>query len=110
MTDVRIIGEGRDISYGLPLHVPEPGEICPVCERRKPFPREAKTPETATVAFRLPTERKENLHEGLKALADVTGAAQRKYPLGTLLEALLLLGSENREHLKAFFDQTKEPL
>jgi hypothetical protein len=81
-----------------------------MCERRVNHPRQGKTPESSTLAFRLPAERKETLHEGLKALADVTGATKAKYPLGTLVEALLLLGGENRERLTALFNGMEEGL
>lgn len=82
----------------------EPGTICPTCDRRVPKPRTAATPEsTKVVSFRLPTDRADTLREGLKSLAAVTGAVGASYPMGTLIEALLLLGGENRERLGALF-------
>lgn len=81
----------------------EPGTICPTCDRRVPKPRTAATPESKVISFRLPTERADTLREGLKSLAVVTDAVTASYPMGTLIEALLLLGGENRERLAALF-------
>ena len=107
MTHTVVVGSK---SYTLPIRPPDPGEECQVCQRRAPHPRTAKTPETQTFSVRLPVERKANLHEGLKSLASVTGATQKKDPLGSLLEALLLLGSEHRERLSGLFAGVEEGL
>lgn len=88
----------------------DPGKLCDACGRRVPHPRTDKTPETKVLAFRLPCERKDVLHDGLKSLAAVVGATDGKYPIGTLVEALLLLGGENRERLTALFAGREEGL
>ena len=82
-----------------------PGDVCPSCERRIPHPRQGSTPDTAVLGVRGPKDRKEALHEGLKALSEFTGATKAKYPLCSLLEMLLVLGSQNREELKDWFEE-----
>jgi len=88
----------------------EPGTICPTCDRRVPKPRTAATPETKVISFRLPVDRGETLKSGLDSLAAVTGAVEASYPMGSLIEALLLLGGENRERLAALFAGREEGL
>jgi hypothetical protein len=45
----------------------------------------------------------ESVEEAFDALQEVTGIDPYSYPKGVLLEALLLLGGQHREELRAHF-------
>lgn len=87
------------VSYKL---VP-PGERCPTCDRRIPKPRQTTSPETSTLGVRLPLERADALREALDALEAYCGVDPHSYPRGSLLEALVLLGGQQREELRRYF-------
>jgi hypothetical protein len=83
---------------------PEPGERCAMCNRRRNKPRTDESPPTKQIRFTLPAERKEWAEEALDALQEVVGADPYSYPRGSILEALLLLGGQEREELKRYFN------
>ena len=86
------------------VSAPAPGERCPTCDRRVNKPRKSSSPTTRRVSGgNLPPERAEALNEALDALQAYCGADGKSYPRGTLLEALVLLGGQEREALKEFF-------
>jgi len=81
----------------------EPGTRCPCCDRRVNKPRSEDSPTTREIRIRLPEDRLEPVEEAFDALQEITGVDPYSYPKGTLLEALLLLGGQHREELKAHF-------
>lgn len=86
----------------------EPGTRCPVCHRRHNKPRQPTTPEARKVkAGTLPEERATAVDEGLDALQEFVGADGHSYPRGSLVEALVVLGAQQREQLKAYFESTQ---
>lgn len=86
---------------------PKPGERCPVCDRRVNKPRQPSSPDSRKVkAGELPVERAAAVEEGLDALQAFIGADDTSYPRGSLLEALVVLGGQEREALRDYF--TKE--
>jgi acyl-CoA reductase-like NAD-dependent aldehyde dehydrogenase len=85
------------------IPVPEPGERCVTCDRRVPKPRKSTSPETRRLVAVLPTERATGVDEALDALQAFTGADATSYPRGSVLEALVLLGGQHREELRAWF-------
>ena len=44
------------------------------------------------------------MEEGLDALQEIVGADPHSYPKGHLLEALVLLGAQQREELQRYFN------
>lgn len=85
------------------LTPPEPGERCLLCNRRRNKPRSDESPTTKEIRVRLPVDRMEPVEEAFDALQELTGVDPYSYPKGTLLEALLVLGSQHREELELFF-------
>jgi hypothetical protein len=83
---------------------PEPGERCPVCNRRRNKPRQDESPETKEMRIKLPTERMEWAEEAFDALQEVVGADPYSYPRGRILEALLVIGGQQREELSVLFE------
>jgi len=86
---------------------PEPGERCALCNRRRNKPRQDTSPDTKEIRIKLPNERMEWVEEAFDALQEVVGADPYSYPRGQILEALLLLGGQQREQLKAYFEGTE---
>lgn len=82
---------------------PEPGTRCPTCSRRVNKPRKEDSPVVRQIRITLPTDRMESVEEAFDALQEVTGIDPYSYPKGVLLEALLLLGGQHREELRAHF-------
>ena len=89
---------------GEPIRPPAPGERCELCNRRRNKERQNDSPETREMRIKLPTERMEWAEEAFDGLQQVTGVDPYSYPRGVLLEALLLLGGQHREELKAHFE------
>ena len=83
--------------------VVEPGTRCPTCHRRVNKPRREDSPTVREIRVRLPADRMESVEEAFDALQEVTGIDPYSYPKGVLLEALLLLGGQHREELRAHF-------
>ena len=81
----------------------EPGTRCPTCNRRVNKPRAEDSPSIREIRIRLPEDRIEAVEEAFDALQEITGVDPYSYPKGTLLEALLLLGAQQREELQAYF-------
>lgn len=95
------------VTYAEPeemLAPPQPGERCSLCNRRVNKPRKDDSPTTREIRIKLPADRMESVEEAFDALQEVTGIDPYSYPKGTLLEALLLLGGQNRESLRAYFE------
>lgn len=85
--------------------LPEPGTRCPTCQRRVNKPRKEDSPAIKEVRLRGPVERVEALQEGLDNLQEFSRIDPYSYPGVTLLEALLALGAQHREELKAYFGE-----
>jgi len=84
----------------------EPGQVCESCGRRVNKPKLPTSPDTKVVSIgRLPLERQAALADALRALAVYTGAVDHSYPAGSLLEVLVLLGGQQREEIKTYFDR-----
>ena len=82
---------------------PEPGTRCATCNRRRNKPRQDTSPATREMRIKLPSERMANVEEAFDALQEVTGVDPYSYPKGVLLEALLVLGGQQREQLRLYF-------
>ena len=87
------------------LQPPQPGERCSLCNRRVNKKRSKDEPaKTVRVVFTLPADRAEPVEEGIDALQEIVGADPHSYPKGHLLEALVVLGAQNREELARYFN------
>lgn len=98
------------VTYAEPeemLAPPQPGERCALCNRRRNKPRQNDSPATREIRIKLPTDRMESVEEAFDALQEITGVDPYSYPKGTLLEALLLLGAQQREELQAYFEDSQ---
>jgi len=104
MTDVYLSDAEREAIETLAAHLPEPGTRCPACQRRVNKPRQDSSPDTREMRIKLPTERMEWAEEAFDALQQVVGADPYSYPRGQILEALLVIGGQQREQLKAYFE------
>lgn len=69
---------------GTPLHV-HPGDRCPTCERRVPFPKVATSPKTQTFSYRVPVDEAEVHRELLDAWAEHWGILGEKHHLFKLV-------------------------
>ena len=87
-----------------PLLPPQPGERCLLCNRRRNKPRQETSPDSREMRIRLPAERMEWLEEALDTLQEFVGADPYSYPRGSLVEAVVTLGIQQREFVKAYFD------
>ena len=56
-----------------------PGDTCPVCTRRVPFPRQATSPTTKPLAYRAPLDEYEAHLEVIDAVAELLGVKQEKF-------------------------------
>ncbi len=86
---------------------PEPGERCPVCDHRKPKPRTYTSPDTKRIVAALPPDRAEALTGALDALQAYVGADGESYPRGVILELLVIIGGQQREELRRYFEAAK---
>ena len=76
-----------------------------LCNRRVNKKRSEDEPaKTVRVVFTLPADRAEPVEEGIDALQEIVGADPHSYPKGHLLEALVVLGAQNREELARYFN------
>ena len=57
----------------------EPGDTCPVCERKMPRPRKDTSPDSTTVSHRLPVDVKPEYLEIRDACIEHLGIAGEKY-------------------------------
>lgn len=100
-----ILTEQGEIEVVIP---PEPGERCALCDRRVNKPRTSSSPGTRRVVTVLPSERADNVEEGLENLQAYVGADSTSYPRGSVLELLLLLGGQHREELRSYYAERTE--
>ena len=56
-----------------------PGDKCPTCERRLPHPRQATSPTTKPLAYRIPLDEYDAHLEVIDAVADLLGVTAEKY-------------------------------
>jgi hypothetical protein len=84
---------------------PQPGERCDKCNRRVPKKRRSTSPETKRLYAVLPPDRAEAVTEALDALQAYIGADGESYPRGVVLELLVILGGQQREELRRYFDE-----
>lgn len=104
MSEVILSNSEREAIEALAGYLPEPGTRCPTCHRRVNRTQQKDSPSTKKVAAELPIERADALNAGLDNLQEYVGADAKAYPKGSLLEALLGLGAQNREDLRAYFE------
>ncbi len=98
----------NDIITRLDMASPKPGERCQLCNRRVNKKRSENEPaKTVRVVFTLPADRAEPVEEAIDALQELVGADPSSYPKGHLLEALVVLGTQQREELTAYFNGTE---
>lgn len=88
--------------------VVEPGTRCPVCHRRANRPKQDDSPPVREVRFRGPTDIVESVEEGFDALQEFTHVDPYAFPRIRLLEALLALGAQQREQVRAYFEAIDE--
>ena len=93
----------REAIEVLASYAVEPGERCPVCHRRKNRVRTDDSPVVREVRFRGPTDLIEDLEEHLDVLQEWSGIDPYAYPRARLLEALIALGAQHREEIRAHF-------
>jgi hypothetical protein len=68
-----------------------PGQSCPTCERRMPYPKkEGKSPETIVKSFRLPADDSAAFGEGFsRACLTVGITSQHKFPIYKFLDFII---------------------
>jgi len=93
----------REAIEVLASYVVEPGERCPVCHRRRNRERTDDSPPVKEVRFRGPTDLIEALEEHLDVLQEWAQIDPYAYPRARLLEALIVLGAQHREEIRAHF-------
>jgi hypothetical protein len=79
------------------IHEIAPGDTCPTCERRKPFPKKEATPVTKVKAYRVPVDEAVAHDDVLDEAAKHLGTFGRPYHhWATITVALaLVLQDEN---------------
>ncbi len=104
MSEVILSQAELDAIEVLANYLPEPGTRCALCHRRVNKPRQDDSPAVREMRFRGPNDLIEPLEEGIDALQEFTRVDPYAYPRARLLEALLVLGAQHREELKAYFE------
>jgi len=82
-------------------HQLEPGQPCPTCERRIPYPRKDTSPDTRSFTLRVPIDEAEEFEEIFEAAAKHIGAHSNPHwryrtALWGLVLALQSLGETER--------------
>ncbi len=57
----------------------DPGQTCPECKRRVPFPKKADSPKSTIVSYRLPLDEMEAHVDTFDAVARYIGTAGRPH-------------------------------
>lgn len=57
----------------------EPGQSCPTCERRLPFPRKESSPTSKTFAYRVPVDEAEAHQDVLEQAARFVGVGEQPF-------------------------------
>lgn len=108
MSEVVYLSESeREAIEALAAHLPEPGTRCPACHRRINKPRQNDSPEVREVRLRGPADLVESVEDLFDTLQEYTGVDPYTYPRIKLVEALLVLGVQQREQIKAHFEGTE---
>jgi hypothetical protein len=68
-----------------------PGEECPACHRRIPYPKKDTSPKSAMMTYRIPLDVKEDYKELVDAAAEHAGIKKEKYHTFQVLNAGLVL-------------------
>lgn len=53
---------------------PEPGQCCPACDRRVPYPKTEKSPESRVFSYRVPLDEAEEYAETMRTCGLLVGA------------------------------------
>lgn len=56
-----------------------PGDTCPTCARRLPFPKKETSPKTRPLAYRIPLDEADAHLEVIDAVAELIGVTGEKY-------------------------------
>lgn len=104
---IEISAAEREVIESLANLTVEPGTRCPVCNRRVNKPRKETSPDAREMRIKLPSDRMEWLEEALDTLQQYVGADPYSYPRGALVEAVVQLGIQQREEVKAYFKGTE---
>jgi len=86
----------------------EPGTRCVLCHRRTNRAKTDDSPPVREVRFRGPIDVVESVEEGFDALQEFAQVDPYGFPRIRLLEALLALGAQQREQLRAYFEANDE--
>lgn len=68
-----------------------PGEPCPSCERRVPFPKTERTPPTKKKAYWLPADSADAHHELIDAAAKYLGCYEQPFYEAKVMEVGVVL-------------------
>lgn len=68
--------DARSSGIEHPIH---PGDTCPTCTRRVPYPRKETSPTTKPIAYRAPLDEYDAHLEVIDAVAELLGVKQEKY-------------------------------
>lgn len=82
-----------------PPHV-HPGDTCPTCTRRVPYPKQASSPKTRPFSYRVPNDEYDGHKDVLDAAAEVLGIKDKphhQFKLATYSATLILQGSRLTE-------------
>lgn len=60
-------------------HEISPGQSCPTCSRRVPYPKTAASPKTKPLAYRVPEGEYDAHLETIDAVAELLGIKETKY-------------------------------
>ena len=77
----------------------QPGQECPVCKRRKPYPKTADSPASVVKSFRLPADAAEDFAADFARACLIVGLTSRhKFPIYKFLEFVMdaILSEEER--------------
>lgn len=93
--------EGNDTGTGATL---SPGQDCPVCERRVPFPKTERSPQTKKKGYWVPIDEHEGHEDVLRAAAEFLGCADQpffEFKTVTIALAALLQDESLRGYAKS---------
>lgn len=101
---VPVLGTFNGEALESGLTPPEPGERCALCNRRRNRKANPDAPkEVREVRFRGPADLIQAIEEQFDMLQEYTGLDPYGFPRARLLEALSILGIQQREELAARF-------
>ena len=92
MTDVDLNGDLVDDGLHSVRHDLHPGDECPTCERRVPYPKKESSPVTKPKSYRVPVDEVEAHKDVLTTAAKFLGCHERPHwEFNTITIALALV-------------------